>query len=122
MLKELLAFEFQASPFCLCGKSGIQLSVRKKHWWFDTHRMKGRTRRNTCAGATLSTTNFLCTGPGWNPRLGDQSPAATDLSHENPRPMKTVRVSYRCLFWVLWGRMRSVFLLQQAIITVSSRR
>jgi hypothetical protein len=123
ILKELLAFEFQASLFCLFGNSGIQLSVYIEHWWIDTDRVKGRTRRNTCSGATLSTTNFLCTGQELNPRLGDQSPAATELSHENPRPVKTVRVSYRCqLFWVLWGRMRSVFLLQQEIIVVSSRR
>jgi len=74
---------------------------------------EGTNAEETCAGAVLSTTNFLCTGPWWNPSLGGLNPATTGLGPENPRPVKTVRVSYRCQFFLGYcgGKMKSVFLL-----------
>jgi hypothetical protein len=41
-----------------------------------------RTRRKTCSGATLSTTNPTWIEPGANPGLRSERPATNDLSHD----------------------------------------
>jgi len=66
---------------CPSGESSVYVKISMEHLWNDTDRGNRSTDRRSCHSATLSTTYFIGTGLGSNPRLQGERPAPNHLSH-----------------------------------------